>query len=46
MLHPHVKIVPWAKTSATDKRIFEPTIERSNEEIQSMREQLDALGYI
>lgn len=45
LLHPHVKIVPWAKTSAKDTGNFKPTIQRSDNEIQSMKEQLEALGY-
>jgi hypothetical protein len=45
MLHPDVKIVPWAETSAEDTHTVEPEIEHSDEEIQSMKEQLEALGY-
>lgn len=42
--HPSVKRVPWAETSATDKRTHE--IDTDDEEAISATEQLEALGYI
>jgi hypothetical protein len=44
MLHPHVKQVPWATTSATDTEGYEPTLEPS-ETGRNTEEHLRALGY-
>ncbi|MUV88780.1 hypothetical protein GJ629_01835 [Halapricum sp. CBA1109] len=43
-LHPHVKRVPWATTTATDEGGHEPKIDRPEPQ-RDVESHLDALGY-
>jgi len=42
---PYVRRVPWATTTATDERTFEPSVEPQTEAKREIDEQLEALGY-
>lgn len=44
-LHPSVKTVPWAETTARDRGTYEPTVDRS-EPTSSIEDQLQNLGYV
>jgi hypothetical protein len=44
-LHPQVRHVPWAQTTATDSDTYEPMIKEENERKNSTEEMLEALGY-
>lgn len=44
-LHPAVRTVPWATTSATDRGTYEPETERGETE-SAVTERLRALGYV
>lgn len=44
-LHPKVRTVPWAETSAADNGTYEPMIEMKREADESTEEILQALGY-
>lgn len=44
-VHPHVRRVPWAVTSATDTGSYEPEVDATRREDQSLDERLKALGY-
>lgn len=44
-VHPHVRRVPWAVTSATDTGSYEPEVDMTRREDQSVDDQLKALGY-
>jgi glucan phosphoethanolaminetransferase (alkaline phosphatase superfamily) len=43
--HPKVRKVPWVRTSATDKREYEPEMNFSLSTSVSTKDQLKALGY-
>jgi len=45
LLHPHVRKVPWARTSATDSGEYEPSVTDNLSQEASVTEQLEALGY-
>lgn len=44
-LHPQVRTVPWAETTATDSGTYTPMIEAKREADESTEEILEALGY-
>lgn len=47
-LHPKIRTVPWAETTAEDRHTYEPTVsEPTNREMSSddLDDQLEALGY-
>ena len=44
-LHPQVRNVPWAVTSATDRETYTPIIDQEDETEESTDELLEALGY-
>lgn len=44
-LHPNVRRVPWAETTATDSQSYTPIIEQKSQNKNSTDEILQALGY-
>jgi hypothetical protein len=44
-LHPQVRNVPWAETTATDSGTYTPMVEAKNDADDSTEEILQALGY-
>lgn len=44
-LVPEVRYVPWAETTATDEKTYEPSFNPSTTASQTAEEQLKALGY-
>ena len=46
VLHPKIRHVPWAVTSAEDSGEYEPEIDPTQREGQTATEQLEALGYL
>jgi hypothetical protein len=45
-LHPKIRTVPWARTTATDSGTYEPNFGSETTKDESLEERLEALGYL
>ena len=45
-VHPHVRRVPWVKTTAKDKKEYEPKSVNESPSERTVEETLEALGYV
>jgi hypothetical protein len=45
LIHPNIRWVPWAETTATDSGEYEPELERPEDQTSDAEEQLKMLGY-